>query len=189
MIDCFKVKPMIYKYFSDFIKWIIAVLVLFIIAFCLSLNSQAAYGKHWLIPVCFVLANLLQCRYYSLLLKAISDKRNKRICEKTIVLKSAAIDKKYNFFNNGGAHVGSYHGRLTDTEDREFRFQTKDFMMLADENALCGVSVNVRYLEKSRILIQLRVNQAGNNETDNIKLEKFRKILIEYYGNNTRNES
>ena len=152
------------RYFSDLRKWTAAAAVLLVTAYlAVAMNSRLIWGRYILIPICFIILFAVNSKYYLLFLKAVKDIRRNEITEEIIVADSVKWDKRFTFFNNGGAQVGDMHLLLEDTNGNGYRLYRKKWMLPTTDDFV-GAPAKIRYLNTSRIVVSMAALQAKKND-------------------------
>lgn len=136
------------------------------------------WGIYWLIPACYLLVLSIILRYYILFFIAIKDMKKNRIEETTIFVHEIVRDKKYNFYNKGGAMVGKEKCLLIDSRGNKYRvvIMNQDLVMIGKD--YLDVQVIIKYLSKSRIVLHmtLKLSKESSGTT-----QRFRKAFDEYF--------
>ncbi len=173
-------KSMFRQYFADFYKWNISVTILFAIIYILELTGVwgSSWGRCWLIPACYLLVLLIILRYYILFFVAVKDMKKNRIEETTILVHEIVRDKKYNFYNKGGAMVGKEKCLLIDSSGNKYRvvIMNQDLVIIGKD--YLDAQVIIRYLSMSRIVLhmKLKLSKESSGAT-----QRLRKAFDEYF--------
>ena len=153
---------MMKRYLSDFYKWNIVVAILFGIAYILGIAWGDFWRNRWLIPACYLAVLLTAVNYFVLFFVALRDLKKDRIEEAAILIQEIVRDKKHNFFNRGGAMTGNEKCLLNDSEGFKYRIVLPHGFVIAmrPPEYYTGAQVVVRYLSKSRIVLNMKLEQS-----------------------------
>lgn len=162
-------KAIFRKYFSDLYKWIFAVTVLFVITYTVELLGgwNISWGRYWIIPVCFLVIYLLILPFYILFFSAVKEMKKDCIQEATVLVQAIVRDKKYNFYNKGGAMVGKEKCILIDSNDNEYRvvLDQRIIVEMHPSEYYKNAQVVIRYLPKSRIALHMKLKSLKISDT------------------------
>lgn len=166
------------RYFSDFYRWNGIVAILFAVACLLGIVRGGSWGRYWLIPACFVLLLLTNLRYYALFFTALRDRAQNRVEEKTICVRQIVRDKKYSYFNKGGALTGREKLLLIDPDGDEYRLAAaRDTIVgMRPQGYYQSAEVVLRYLSRSRIVLHMRLSRAPKGTS-----QRLLKDFHEYF--------
>ena len=173
-------------FFSDYVKWLIAVSFLFVVSFVAAVVFNEANKFIWLIPVLFLIIYLLSTPLLILFCKAINDLRADDIEKITIKTFAIRHDDSFTFKNRGGATVGMQKYRIIDENNNIYLLSTSNdkdnFMVLHTQPTFC---LEIEVLKKSRLVLSMKIieNSKTIKETrkqqDNIK--QFKKAFSRYF--------
>ncbi len=162
------------RYFSDFYKWNIVVAILFGIAYILGIAWGDFRGNRWLIPACYLVVLLSAVNYFVLFFVALRDLKQDRIEEAAILIQEIVRDKKHNYFNRSGAMTGSEKCLLIDSKGSKYRVVLQHDLIIAmrPPEYYTGAQVVVRYLSKSRIVLNMKLERPEASDDATYHLHK-----------------
>lgn len=170
-------KSMFHAYFSDFYTWNATVAALFIVSYTLELKWGGPWGRYWLIPACFVIMILISLKYYILFFTAVKDLKGNHIEEIPVRVQQIVRDKKFNFYNKGGAMVGREKCLLIDSDAAQYRVVLRRDEIVARHlpEYYSDAQVRIVYLSRSRIVLHMKMMSSED------ATKHLHKIFYEYF--------
>ena len=146
------------KYFSDYTKWNVVYLFLFLITLLIDRKWGSSWGRYWLIPSLFLGIWLIALKLHVFYFQAQNELNHNKIQEKAIHVESLLLDKQYNFINDGGALVGLEKNVIVDTEGNKYRLMRDRVSVLSQsQDYYCGAHVQLLYLEKTHLILHMKL--------------------------------
>ena len=181
-----KYNSVIRNYFSDYVKWLWGVSLLFVITIIIFVAVRGIDKFFWVIPVMFLIIYLLTIPLLILYCKVIKDIRACNIEKLTVKILEIQYDDNVTFKNNGGATVGRKKYKIIDENHNVYLLSTekdKDmFFMFAPQPTF---HVEIEFLKKSRLVVKMRIIENFKTITEareqKQNIQHFRKVFRHYF--------
>ena len=177
-------KRIIRTYFSDYVKWLIMVSFLFIVLFVAYIAFNGANKCIWLIPVLFLVINLLPTPLLVLFCKVKKDLRANNIEKLSIKISAIQHDNSFTFKNRGGATVGMQKYRVVDENNNIYLLSTsndKDTFLHTHPTFYLEIEV----LKKSRLVLSMKIIENSKSIKESRKqresIKQFKKAFSHYF--------
>lgn len=167
------VKKALHLYFFDFYESIVILGVLF-------------FGMRNNIILFSVWALLLLSKYKMLCFRlcAGNDVRENRIIEKTIEPDDILFDEGRNEFVHAKTPVGMLKYYITDSRGKNYYFTIDrkfNTQRIADSADFSGMNLKIRFLENSRLLVSVKLENDDNPYEEGSSLYRLREETLEEF--------
>lgn len=172
-------------YFSDYVRWLVAVSFLFIVSFVATIVFNGANKFIWAIPAMFLFVYFLFIPLLILYCKVSKDLKAGDIEKLTIKISEIQFDYRFPFKNRVGAALGRIKYRIIDENNNIYLLSaSNDKGIFTMVQPLPDIEIEV--LKKSRLVLSMRIIGTPKTIKKTRKLQKhniehFKKTFSHYF--------